>query len=77
MALTVQCKCAMRVIAQMDDPGMVRHILEHLGRPVPDLPRNTLIPITYHLVPDIAKGSAKGKRCRTRSSYQVIVSRLP
>ena len=48
----------MRVIALIDDPGVVRRILEHLGRwapepaergppeEAPDWPRNALIPIT-------------------------------
>ena len=56
----------MRVISLIDDPNVVRRILEHLGRGVPepaargppaqasDWPRNALIPITYHPVPDIA-----------------------
>ena len=56
----------MRVIALIDDPGVVRRILEHLGRwapepaergppaDAPDWPRNAVIPITYHPVPDIA-----------------------
>ena len=56
----------MRVIALIDDPAVVRRILEHLGRwapepaergpPVqaPDWPRNAVIPLTYHPVPDIA-----------------------
>ena len=55
-----------RVVAPIDDPAVVRRILEHLGRwapepaergpPVeaPDWPRNAVIPITYHPVPDIA-----------------------
>jgi hypothetical protein len=56
----------MRVISLIDDPAVVRRILEHLGRwapklagrdpPVeaPDWPRNAVIPLTYHPVPDIA-----------------------
>ena len=56
----------MRVIALIDDPGVVRRILDHLGpwapepaergppAPVPDWPQNALIPLTYHAVPDIA-----------------------
>ena len=56
----------MRVIALIDDPTVVRRILEHLGRwvpepaergppaPAPKWPRNAVIPITYHPVPDIA-----------------------
>ena len=61
-----RCKGPMRVIALIDDPAVVRRILEHLGRwapepaergpPVqaPDWPQNAVIPITYHPVPDIA-----------------------
>ena len=61
-----KCKGPMRVIALIDDPAVVRRILEHLGRwgpepaergpPVdaPDWPPNAVIPITYHPVPDIA-----------------------
>ena len=53
-------KGPMRVIALIDDPGVVRHILEHLGRwapevtergpPVPaaDWPVNAVTPLTYH-----------------------------
>ena len=56
----------MRVIALIDDRGVVRRILEHLGRWVPkptergppaqapDWPRNAVIPLTSHPVPDIA-----------------------
>ena len=56
----------MRVIALIDDPAVVRRILEHLGRwtpqtaergpPVhaPDWPRNAVIPLTDHPVPNIA-----------------------
>ena len=59
-------KSPMRVIALIDDPTVVRRILEHLGRRVPepaergpleaatDWPRNVVIPIIYHPVPDIA-----------------------
>ena len=61
-----ECKGPMRVIAPIDDPAVVRHILEPLGRrapePVerglpevaPDWPRNAVIPITDHQVPEIA-----------------------
>ena len=61
-----KCKGPMRVIALIDDPGVVRRILEHLGRwapepsergppaQAPDWPRNAVIPITDHPVPDIA-----------------------
>ena len=56
----------MRVITLIDDPAVVRRILEHPGRcapepaergpPVhaPDWPQHAVIPITYHAVPDIA-----------------------
>jgi hypothetical protein len=56
----------MRVIAPIDDPAVVRRILEHLGRwapepsergpaaQAPEWPRDAVIPITYHAVPDIA-----------------------
>jgi len=56
----------MRVIALIDDPAVVRRILEHLGRWVPEpaargppmqapeWPANAVIPLTYHPVPDIA-----------------------
>jgi hypothetical protein len=45
----------MRVIALIDDPGVVRRILER-GPPAqtPDWPQNAVIPLTYHPVPDIA-----------------------
>ena len=61
-----KCKGPMRVIALIDDPTVVRRILEHLGRWAPEpaergppaqgpeWPRNAVIPITYHPVPDIA-----------------------
>ena len=60
-----KCNAPMRVIALIDDPGVVRRILEHLGRwapepaergppAAPDWPRNAVIPITYHPLPDIA-----------------------
>jgi hypothetical protein len=61
-----KCKAPMRVIALIDDPGVVRRILEHLGRwapdptergppaEAPDWPVNAVIPLTYHPVPDIA-----------------------
>ena len=56
----------MRVIALIDDPAVVRRILEPLGRwapepaergpPVqaPDWPRNAVIHLTDHPVPNIA-----------------------
>ena len=56
----------MRVLSLIDDAAVVRRILEHLERwapepaerdppaPAPDWPRNAVIPITYHPVPDLA-----------------------
>ena len=59
----------MRVITLIEDLAVVRRILEHpwrLGRcapdpaergppaQAPDWPRNALIPLTYHPIPDIA-----------------------
>jgi hypothetical protein len=56
----------MRVIALIDDPGVVRRILDHLGHwapeatgrgppvPHPEWPANAVISLTYHAVPDIA-----------------------
>ena len=61
-----KCKGPMRVIAPIDDPPVVRRILEHLGRwaseaaepgppaPAPGWPANAVIPLTYHSLPDIA-----------------------
>lgn len=59
-----KCQGPMRVIALIDDPAIVRRILEHLGRwaplpterglPEPDWPPGAVIPLTYHPVPDIA-----------------------
>jgi hypothetical protein len=61
-----KCQGPMRVIALIDDPAVVRRILEHLGRWAPDpvergppaqtleWPANAVIPLTYHPVPDIA-----------------------
>jgi hypothetical protein len=77
----------MRVIALIDDPGVVRRILEHLGRwapepaergppaQAPEWPPNAVIPITYHPVPDIAQRSARLKRARTSASHCAIDSR--
>ena len=61
-----KCKGPMRVIALIDDPAVVRRILEHLGLWAP-LPtertpppaaaswrRHVNLPLTYHPVPDIA-----------------------
>ena len=59
-------KGPMRVIALIDDPGVVRRILDHLGRwaleamedspPVPPeaWSANASFALTYHPVPDIA-----------------------
>jgi len=61
-----KCKGPMRVIALIEDAGVIRRILEHLGRWAleppersPPLdpaswPRHASLPLTYHLVPDIA-----------------------
>ncbi len=61
-----KCQGPMRVIALIDDPAVVRRILEHVGRWAPDpaarappeqapeWPANAVIPLTYHPVPDIA-----------------------
>jgi hypothetical protein len=58
-----QCQSPMRVIALIDDPAVVRRILEHLGRwaPLPptrsppaDWPPGATIPLTYHPLPEIA-----------------------
>jgi len=66
----------MRVIALIDDPRVVRRILEHLGRsratergppvPAPDWPVNAVIPLTYHRLPDIA--------CRRRSASWYLIA---
>ncbi len=61
-----KCHGPMRIIALINDPPVVRRILEHLGRwqpeamerspPVPTeaWPLHTVLPLTYHPVPDIA-----------------------
>lgn len=61
-----KCKGPMRIIALIDDPKVIRRILEHLGRwapaatgrgppaQAPDWPASAVIPLTYHPVPDIA-----------------------
>lgn len=61
-----KCKGPMRVIALIDDPGVIRHILEHLGlwapeapergppEQAPEWPANADIPLTYQPLPDIA-----------------------
>ncbi len=60
------CNGPMRVIALIEDPGIIRRILEHLGLWVPlaterspplgpaSWPRYADLPPTYHPVPDIA-----------------------
>ena len=59
-----KCQGPMRVIALIDDPAVARRIVEHLGGwapepagrgpplEAPDWPRNAVIPITYHPVPE-------------------------
>jgi hypothetical protein len=61
-----KCQGPMRVVALIDDPPVVRRILEHLGRwaplptergppePAPDWPPGAVIPLADHPVPDIA-----------------------
>jgi len=61
-----KCQGPMRIIALIDDPHVVRRILDHLGRwapepagpgppaPAPERPANAVIPLTYHPLPDIA-----------------------
>ena len=61
-----KCKGPMRVIALIEDPGVIRRILEHLGSWAPlatdqspppgpaSWPRHISLPLTYHPVPDIA-----------------------
>ncbi len=53
-----KCKGPMRVIALIDDPHVVRRILNHLGRwapaPAPEWPANAVLPLTYHPLPGIA-----------------------
>ncbi|MBI1732460.1 MAG: hypothetical protein HYR49_06790 [Gammaproteobacteria bacterium] len=56
----------MRTIAVIDDPAVIRKVLQHLllwnpkpnhpEHPArdPSCPANTTIPLTYHPVPDIA-----------------------
>ena len=65
----VECpkrKGPMRVIALIEEPEIIRRILEQLGCWAPDSagrdppwqapewPANAVIPLTYHAVPDIA-----------------------
>ena len=61
-----RCKGPMRVIALIEDPGVIRRILDHLGLWAPlaterspplgpaSWPRHVSLPLTYHPVPDIA-----------------------
>ena len=61
-----KCHGPMRIIALIDDPPVVRRILEHLGLWQPEAmerspplppeawPLNSVLPMTYHPVPDIA-----------------------
>jgi len=61
-----KCKGPMRIIALIDDPLVVRRILEHLGQRPPEAmersppmppeawPVNSVLPMTNHPVPDIA-----------------------
>jgi hypothetical protein len=61
-----KCNGPMRIIALIDDPRVIRRILEHRGLWAPetsapgppagagDWPVNALIPLTDHPVPDIA-----------------------
>jgi hypothetical protein len=61
-----KCKGSMRVIALIEDPGVIRRILEHLGLWAPQpmersppldfasWPPYPSLPLTYHPVPDIA-----------------------
>ncbi len=66
-----QCKGPMRIIALIDDPGVVRRILAHRGLWAPKAsersppigheawPTYVSLPLTYHPVPDIASRSAR------------------
>ena len=61
-----KCHGPMRIIALIDDPPVVRRILEHLGLWQPEAmerspplppeawPLTSVLPMTYHPVPDIA-----------------------
>jgi hypothetical protein len=61
-----KCKGPMRVIALIENPGVIQRILEHLGlwaplatersppRVAATWPRHANLPLTYHPVPDIA-----------------------
>jgi hypothetical protein len=61
-----QCKGPMRVIALIENPGVIQRILEHLGLWAPlatgrgpplgaaSWPRHANLPLTYHPVPEIA-----------------------
>lgn len=82
-----KCKAPMRVIALIDDPKVIRRILEHLGHwapeaaergpptQAPDWPANTVIPLTYHAVPDIAWRGARCKACKPSTSRPTVASR--
>jgi hypothetical protein len=62
----VNCGSNMRIIARIDDAGVIERILKHLSvwdpqpetpstaGPDPPWPRGETIPLTYHPVPDIA-----------------------
>ena len=61
-----RCQGPMRVIALIENPGVIRRILEHLGLWAPiatersppldpvSWPRHASLPLTYHPVADIA-----------------------
>jgi len=59
-----KCKGSMRVIALIEDAGVIRRILEHLGVLSPaersppldpaSWPAYASLPLTYHPVPDVA-----------------------
>ncbi|MEX2080422.1 MAG: hypothetical protein WEC33_02310, partial [Dehalococcoidia bacterium] len=61
-----RCKGPMRVIALIENPGVIRRILDHLGLWAPlaterspptgaaTWPRHANLALTYHPVPDIA-----------------------
>ena len=61
-----RCHGPMRVIALIEDRGVIRRILEHLGSWAPlatecspplvaaSWPRHANLPLTYHPIPDIA-----------------------
>jgi hypothetical protein len=61
-----RCGATMRIIALVDDAGVIERILKHLSvwdpqpdtltpaGPDPPWPKGETIPLTYHPVPDIA-----------------------